>query len=132
VNIVKYLLYSFISLFLLTGQFSDRNTAAFSLSLSCSSSLHSNNMWFNGCSPLLQEHIGLPNILNVYRYDLMLPCPVTTVVKFGVTLIFAFNLSDIMEKNYFVIAPFLVWSHSLCHLITLRSFSSLVLFGILL
>jgi hypothetical protein len=38
----------------------------------------------------------------------MLPCPVTTVVKFGVTLIFAFNLSDISGKNDFVIAPFFI------------------------
>jgi hypothetical protein len=29
----------------------------------------------------------------LYRYDLMLPCAVTIVVKFGVILIFNFNLS---------------------------------------
>jgi hypothetical protein len=112
VNIVKDL-YSLMSLFLLTGQFSDRNTAAFSLSLPCSSSLHPYNMRSTVWSPLLQEHTGLSNILNLYRYDLMLPCAVTTVGKFGVTLIFAFNLSDILGKNDFVIAPFLVSSHSL-------------------
>jgi hypothetical protein len=56
----------------------------------------------------------------------------TIVVKFGVTLIFNCNLSTILKKNDFVIAPFVVWSHSLGHLVTLRSFSSLnnVLFGI--
>jgi hypothetical protein len=93
---------------LLMGQFSDRNTAAFRLSLSCSSSLLSNNMWFTVCSPLLQEHIGLSWILDLCRYDLILPCPVTIVVKFGVTLIFNFNLSTILGKNDFVIAPFVV------------------------
>ena len=42
------------------------------------------------------------------RYDLILLCPVAIVVKFGVSLIFVFNLSVILGKNYFVIAPFVV------------------------
>ena len=90
------------------------------------------NMWSAVCSPLLQEHIGLSKILYLRRYDLILPCPVTIVVKFGVTLIFIFNLSAILGKNDFVIV--VVWSHSLCHFVTLRSLSSLVtvLLGILL
>jgi hypothetical protein len=53
---------------LLTGQFSDRSTAAFRLSLSCSSSLQANNMWSTVCSPLLQEHVGLSRILYLCRY----------------------------------------------------------------
>jgi len=59
---------------------------------------------------------------------------ITIVVKFGVTLIFIFNPSAILGENDFVIAPFVLWSHSLCHFVTLRSLSSLitVLFGILL
>jgi hypothetical protein len=77
------------------GQFSDRNTAAFRLSLSWSSSLQSNNMWSTVYSPLLQEHIGLSTILYLCKYDLIVPCPVTIVVMFGVTLIFTFNLSVI-------------------------------------
>ena len=91
-------------------------------------------MWSTVCSPLLQEHTGLSNILYLRRYDLILLCPVTIVVKFGVTLIFSFNLSAILGKNDFVIAPFVVWSHSLCHFVTLRSLSSLITvhFGILL
>jgi hypothetical protein len=63
VNFRKVLLHFVISLFLLTGQFSDRNTAAFKLSLSCSSSLQSNSMWSTVCSPFLQKHIGLSRIL---------------------------------------------------------------------
>jgi len=70
-----------ISISLLTGQFSDRSTAALSLSLSCSTSSQSNNMWPVVCSPLLQEHIGLSISLYLYKYDLILPCPVTIVVK---------------------------------------------------
>jgi hypothetical protein len=98
VNVLTFLLYLLISLFLLTGQFSDCNTAAFSLSPSCSSSLHSNNMWSAVCSQLLQEHIGLSNILCLYRCDFILPCPVTIGVKFGVALIFNFNQSAILGK----------------------------------
>jgi len=76
------------------------------------------------CSLLLQEHIGL--FLYLCKYDLILLCPVTIVVKFGVTLIFIFNLSAILGKNDFIIAPFVVWSHSLCHFVTLRSLRSLI------
>ena len=59
------------------------------------------------------------NISYLCRYDLILPCPVIIVVKFGVTLIFIFNLSTILGKKDFLIAPFVVLSHSLCHLFTL-------------
>jgi len=55
-------------------------------------------------------------VLYLYKYDLILPCPVTDVVKFGVTLIFSFNLSAILGKYNFVIAPFVVQTHSICHL----------------
>ena len=51
VNIVKFLLNLLMSLFSLTGQFSVRNTAAFRLPLSCSSSLQSYSTWSIVCSP---------------------------------------------------------------------------------
>jgi hypothetical protein len=114
-----------LSLFLLTSQSSDHNTAAFRLPLSCSSSLQANSIWFTVCSPLLQEHIGLSRILYLCNYHLILPCPVTIVVKFGVILIFNFNLSAILEKSDFVIAPFVLWSHSTCHSVTLCPLRSL-------
>ena len=105
----KFLLYLLISISLLMGQFSDRSTAALSLSLSCSTNSQSNNTWSIVCSPLLQEHIGLSITLYLYKYDLILPCPVTVFVKFGVTLIFNFNLSGILgRKKVFVTAPFVV------------------------
>jgi hypothetical protein len=56
VNMLKFLLYLLISLFLLAGQFSDRNTAAFSLSLSCSSSLQSNNVVYCLFSAFARTH----------------------------------------------------------------------------
>ena len=66
VNFLISLLYLLISVSLLTGQFSDRSTAALSLSLSCSTSSQSNIMWSIVCSPLLQEHMGLSLILYLY------------------------------------------------------------------
>jgi len=53
-------------------------------------------------------------------------------VKFGVRFILNFSLSSILGKNAFVIAPFDVSVHSLCHHLTLCSFCSLTttLFGI--
>ena len=69
-----------ISVCLLTGQFSYCSTAL-SLPLSFSTSSQS-NMWSIVCS-LLQEYVGLSLILYLNRYDLILPCPVTIVVKFG-------------------------------------------------
>ena len=62
------------------------------------------------CSAFVHEHVGLSVILYLYKYDLILPFPVTDVVKFGVTLIFTFNLSAVLGKYNFVIATFIVRS----------------------
>jgi len=59
VNFLKFLLNLLMSLFLIAGQFSVRNTAAFTLFLSFSSSLQSYNMWSTVCSALLQERSAL-------------------------------------------------------------------------
>jgi hypothetical protein len=56
VNFLKVLLKFVMSLFLLTGQFSDPNTAAFRLSLSCSSSSQSNNVIYCLCSVFARAH----------------------------------------------------------------------------
>jgi len=67
VNFFKVLLNFVMSLFLLTGQFSDHNTAAFRLSLSGSDSLQPNKMWSTVCSLFLQKHVGLSRILYLCR-----------------------------------------------------------------
>jgi hypothetical protein len=108
-----------IRISLLTGQFSDRSISTFSLSLSCFTMSQSYNIWSVVCSPVFQRHIGLYMILYLYRYDLILPWPVTIIVKFGVTLIFNFNLSAILGKYGFVVTPFVVRSLSICHFVTL-------------
>jgi hypothetical protein len=64
------------------SQFSDRNTAVFRLSLSCSSSLQWNSMWSTVCSALCRSTLGClgfcvcANI--IWWYRVLLPCPVTT------------------------------------------------------
>jgi len=106
---------------LLTGQFSDRSISVFSLSLSCCTSSQPYNIRSVVCSPVLQGHIELSIILYLYRYDLILPWPVTIIVRFGVTLIFNFNLSATLGKYGFVVAPCVVRSHSVCHFVSLSS-----------
>ena len=64
VNFLNSLLYLLISVSLFTGQFSDRSTAALSLS-PFSTSSQSNIMWSIVCSPLLQEHVGLSLIFDL-------------------------------------------------------------------
>ena len=115
VNFLKVLLYLLTGMYLLMGHFFVSSTAAFSLSLSCSTSSQSYIIRSIVCSPFLHEHVGLSMFLYLYKYELILPYPVTNVMKFGVTLIFSFKLSAILEKYNFVIAPFLVQSHSVCH-----------------
>jgi hypothetical protein len=87
------------------GQFSARSAAALSLSLPAAA-VHSQTLCSLLFVLLLQRHFGLSDILYLYRYGLMLLCPVTAVVKFGVTVIFSFNLSANLGKNDFVIVPF--------------------------
>jgi len=111
---------------LFTGQFSGRSTAALTMSLSCSSSSQLSNIWFNVCSPLLQEHIRRSLILKLYKYDLIFPCSLSIVVKFGIILNYKFKLSVSLGKYDFVIEPFVVLSHSPCHFVTLLSLNSFV------
>ena len=106
VNFLKFLLYLLTRISLLMDHFSVRSTEAFSLFHSCSISSQSYIVRSIVCSAFLREYVGLSMILYLYKYDLILPCPVTNVVKFGVTLIFIFNLSAILRKYNFVIAPF--------------------------
>ena len=103
VNFLKVLLYFLMRVSLLMGQFSVCSAAAFSVPLSCCSNSHSYIIWSTDCSPFLHEHVGLSIILYLYKYDLILPWPDNIVVKFGVTLIFSFNLSVILGKNSFVL-----------------------------
>ena len=116
---LKVFVYLLIRVSLLMGQFSDSSISAFNLSLSCFTSSQSHNIWYVVCSPFLQGHIGLSIILYFCGYDLILPWPVTIILRFGVTLIFNFNLSATLENYSFVVTPFVVRSHSICHFVSL-------------
>ena len=87
-NLLNILVYLLIRIYLLTGRFSVRNISAFSFSISCYTRSQSYNIRSVVCCPILQGHIELSIILYLYRYDLILPWPVTIIVRFGVTLIF--------------------------------------------
>jgi len=130
----KWFKFSLISLFLLSGQLSVFDTPDINLSLSFPRSSHWNIKWSIVCSVVPHGHVGYSIILNLCGYDVTFPCPVVIVVNIGVTFIFIFSLSCITGKKSFVICPFVVLSHSLCHFIKLPSFNSLitVLFGIFL
>jgi len=117
-SFLKLLVYLLIRVSLLTGQFSDHSISAFSVFLYCFTSSQTCDIWSVVCSPILQGHIELSTILYLYRYDLILPWPVTIIVRFGVTLIFNFNLSATSGKCSFVVTPFVVRSHSICHLLS--------------
>ena len=82
-------------------------------------------IWSTVSSPLLQELFGFSSVLYLCRYVFILPCPVTMAVKLGAGLIRIFSLSTTMGKNDFVVAPFVVLSHSFCHCLRHCSLSSL-------
>jgi len=62
-------------------------------------------------------------IWNRCRYDLVFSWGVTISVKLGVKVIFIFSLSLILGKNSLVVVPFVVLSHSCCHVLILISLS---------
>ena len=71
VNFLKVLLYLLTGMYLLMGHFFVRSTAAFSLSLSCSTSSQPYIVRSVVCSPVLDEHVGLSMILYLYKYNEM-------------------------------------------------------------
>ena len=58
-------------------------------------------------SSILQGQVALSVSLNLWRCDLVLPCPVTSAVKFGVIFILRWILSWTFRKNCFVTAAIL-------------------------
>ena len=71
----------------------------FSLSLSCFTSSQPHNIRSAVCSPVLQAHIELSIILYLYRYDLILPWPVTIIVRFGGHINFQFLICLLLQGN---------------------------------
>jgi len=95
--------------------------------------VHLYSIWSSVWSSLLQGHVALSVILNLWRYALVFPCPVTIAVKFVFTFKLRLILSRTVGRNCLVTAAFLHCSHSSCHFCVASSSNSLcrVLFGIL-
>jgi len=98
-----------MSLFSLTAQFSVRNTADFRLSLSCCSSLQSHYAVCCLFSAFAAAHWAVWDFVFVQ-------------IWFNITVCCC-HCCKIWSYINFVIAPFAVWSHSLCHFVTPRSLS---------
>ena len=80
------------------GQLSSSATAAIKRSLSSCSIAHSSSMCSVVWLSFPHGQFGASMILNLWGYDLMLPWPVTIVVKFCVRCIFVCSLSATFGK----------------------------------
>ena len=108
-----------VSSLLFTGHLPTLSTLLFRISLSFFSPLHWNIRWSTVCVPCLHGHSGLPVIFNRCKEDCILPWPVIIVVTFGLKFRFTASLLSALGKNSLVMAPFVVSSHSLCHVLML-------------
>ena len=79
-------------------------------------------------------HFASSHRLNRYRYALVLPCPDSTAISFGVRLIFVPILSMTVGKYCFVASALDVFVHCSCHFWMASSAASryMALMGILL
>jgi hypothetical protein len=68
-------------------------------------SSHSRTIWSVVCGLILQRNVGSSVVLNLWKYDLTLPCLVTIVDKFIHTCSLFDSLSFTLGKNVFVIHP---------------------------
>jgi len=116
------------------GQFSVFATAVLRHSLSSCRIPHSNNLCSNVWFPFPHGQAGASLFLNLCRYDIKFPRPVTFVVRIYVKFIFVCSLSATVGKYSFVLLPFFVVSHYFRQFTLLFSSSSrfMVLFCILL
>jgi hypothetical protein len=82
-NFWKNVVYLFAKSQLVIGQFPPSFIILFLRTcLSFLNSSHSHSKWSAVCGLFLQRHVGSSIILNLWKYDLSFPCPVTIVDKF--------------------------------------------------
>jgi hypothetical protein len=128
-NFWKNFVYLFAKSEFAIGQFPPAFVILFLRTCLCFfNSSHSHNKWSVVCGLILQRHVGSSMILNLWRYDLSLPCPVTIVDQIMHICSLFYILSFTLGKKVFVKAPLFVQvlSHSLCHFCSPKHFSSLV------
>jgi hypothetical protein len=82
-NFWKNFVFLFAKSELVIGQFSPAFVVLFLRTrLGFLNRSHSHSKWSMVCGVILQRHIGSSMILNLWKYDLGLPCPVTIVDNF--------------------------------------------------
>jgi hypothetical protein len=134
-NFWENFVYLFAKSELVVGQFPPAFAILFLRTCLCfRNSPHSHSKWSVVCGLILQRHVGSSMTLNLRKYDLSLPCPVTVADKFMHICSLFDILSFTIFKNVVVSSPLFEASHSLCHTRTPFYFNSLVaaLFGILM
>jgi len=79
------------------------------------------------CYFILRGHVELGIKLNLWRYDLVKPWPVTIAVNSAEIGIMVFILSFIYGKNNLLTAPFVEPVHCSCHFVKPFSFPSVII-----
>jgi len=112
-----------------------RTMAVRMILLSFSSHVQVRSKWLIVCSSFsLEEHVRFWMTLNLWRYDLVKPWPVTIAVNSAEMGSLVFILSFMCGKNNLLTAPLLELVHCLCHFVSSSSFPSVIIvsLGILL
>ena len=110
------------------GQVSPVRVMAVWRILSFSSCVHLKIMWLIVCSSCtLQGHVEFGIILNLCRYDLFKPWPVTIAVNSSDTGSMVFILSFMGGKNNLLTAPFVELVHCSGHFVYPISFPSVII-----
>jgi hypothetical protein len=133
-NFWKNFVYLLAKSVFVIGQFSPAFVTLFLRTCLCFlNNSHSHNKWFEVCGLIFNMHVDSSIILNLCKYDLSLPWPVTILDMFMQNCSLFDNLSCTLGKKVFVTAPWVVWAPSPCHFGSPPRFSSLdtSLFGYL-
>ena len=111
------------------GQVSPVRTMAFHrIVLSFSSCVQFKIIWLIVCSSFSpQGYVELGIILNLWRYDLVKPWPVTKAINSAEIGIMVFVLSFMYGKNNLLTAPFEELVHCSCHFVISVFFPSVII-----
>jgi len=128
-NFMNVLRCFLVSCSIVGGQVSPVCTVAFRrILLSFPSCVQFKIMWLIVCSCfILQGHVELGIKLNLWRYDLVKPWPVTIAVNSAEIGIMLFILSFMYGKNNLLTSPFVELVHCSCHFVNPFSFPSVII-----
>jgi hypothetical protein len=109
------------------GQVSPIQTMAFCRIFSFSSCVQFKIIWLIVCSFSLQGHVEVGIVLNLWRYDLVKPWPITIAVNLAEIGNMIFILSFMCRKNNLLTTPFVKLVHCSCHHVIPFSISSVIM-----